>query len=124
MKYFKRSERILKAAAFNTGLKSAGGVVQEVAEYSKWHEFQNGVHAGSKIQMKMFIMKADMSKVSGIVGYYLKDGMGMVASDIVVDINEIKCLLADHGYKTVHDWYTQDCGMSEETWKEWNTSND
>lgn len=124
MKYMKRSERVLKAAAFNVGLKSAGGVVSEVAEYSKWHELQNGVCAGSRIQVKMFIMKADMSKVSGVVGYYLKDGMGMIASDIVIDINEIKCFLVDHGYKTVHDWYTQDCGMSEETWKEWNTSND
>ena len=124
MKYIKRSERLLKAAAFNVGLKSAGGVVKEVAEQFKWHELRNGDHAGSRIQVKMFIVKADMSKVSGVVGYYLKDGMGMVASDIVTDINDIKCWMADHGYKTVHDWYVQDCGMSEETWKEWNTSND
>ena len=124
MKYVKRSERLLKAATLNAGLKSAGGVVREVAEYSKWHELQNGINAGSKVQIKMFIMKADLSKVSGVVGYYLKDDMGMVASDLVVDINDIKRWLADHSYKTVHDWYVQDCGMSEETWKEWNTSND
>ena len=66
MKYIKRSERLLKAAAFNVGLKSAGGVVKEVAEYSKWHELRNGDHAGSRIQVKMFIAKADMSKVSGV----------------------------------------------------------
>ena len=124
MKYFKRSERILKAAVFNAGMKSAGGVAKEVAEYSKWHELQNGYHAGSRIQVKMFIMKADLSKVNGTVGYYLKDDMGMVASEIVVDINDIKRWLVDHGYKTVHDWYIQDCGMSEETWREWNTNND
>ena len=53
MKYIKRSERILKAAAFNAGLKSVGGVVEEVAEYSKWHELQNGINAGSRIQFKM-----------------------------------------------------------------------
>lgn len=124
MKYIKRSERILKATAFNVGLKLAGGVVREIAEYSKWHELQNGEYAGCRTQVKMFIVKADMSKVSGIVGYFLKDSMGMVASDIVTDINDIKHWLDDHGYKTIHDWYVQDCGMSEETWKEWNKSND
>lgn len=124
MKYIKRSERILKAAALNAGLKSAGGVVREVAEYSKWHELQSGINAGSRVQIKMFIMKADLSKVSGVIGYYLKDDMGMIASDLVTDINDIKHWLADHGYKTIHDWYVQDCGMSEETWHEWNTNND
>ena len=124
MNYIKGSERLVKAAALNAGLKTAGGVVREVAEYSRWHELQNGINAGSKVQIKMFIMKVDLSKVSGFIGYYLKDGMGMVASDSVTDINDIKCWLADHGYKTVHDWYVQDYGMSEETWREWNTSND
>ena len=124
MKYFKKSERIIKAMAFNAGIKSVGGVVKEVAEYSKWHELQNGINAGSRIQLKMFVMKVDLSKANGSVGYYLKDGMGMVASDIVTDINDIKRWLADHSYKTIHDWYVQDCGMSEETWKEWNASND
>lgn len=124
MKYIKRSERIMKDAAFNTGMKSVGGVVKEVAEYSKWHELQCGDHVGSRIQVKMFIVKVDLSKVNGNIGYYLKDGMGMVASDIVLDIGDIKCWLVDHGYKTIHDWYVQDCGMSEETWCEWNTSND
>lgn len=120
MKYFKRSERIMKAMAFNAGIKSVGGAVKEVAEYSKWHEQD----ADSRIQVKMFVMKVDLGKVNGNVGYYLKDGMGMVASDVVLDINDIKCWLVDHGYKTVHDWYVQDYGMSEETWHEWNTSND
>ena len=124
MKYIKRSERILKADAFNAGLKSVGGVVEEVAEYSKWHELQNGINAGSRIQFKMFIMKADLSKIGGPVGYYLKDGMGMVASDVVVNVNDVKDWLVGHSYKTVHDWYIQDCGMSEETWREWNASND
>lgn len=120
MKYFKRSERIVKAMVLNAGIKSVGGIVKEVAEYSKWHEQDTG----SRIQVKMFVIKADFGKVNGTVGYYLKDGMGMVASDIVTDINDIKCWLDDHGYKTIHDWYVQDCGMSEKTWKEWNKSND
>lgn len=124
MKYIKRSERILKATAFNTGLKSIGIVVKEVAEYSKWHELQSGEHAGNRVQIKMLIVKVDMSKVNGSIGYYLKDSMGMVASDIVTDINDIKRWLDDHGYKTIHDWYVQDYGMDEETWKEWNKSND
>ena len=124
MKYIKRSERILKAAAFNAGLKSVGGVVKEVAEYSKWHELQNGINAGSRIQFKMFIMEADLSKIGGSVGYYLKDDMGMVASDVVANVNDVKDWLVGHSYKTVHDWYIQDCGMSEETWREWNASND
>lgn len=124
MKYTKKSERILKADALNVGLKSAGGVVKEVAEYSKWHELQSGEYAGGRVQVKMFIVKVDMSKVNGVVGYYLKDSMSMVASDIVTDINDIKRWLAEHDYKTIHDWYVQDCGMSEETWREWNKSND
>lgn len=124
MKHFKRSERIMKAAAFNAGIKSAGGVVKEVAEYSKWHELQNGDYTGSRIQVKMFIVKVNLSKVNGNVGYYLNDDMGMIASDITLDINDIKRWLVDHGYKAIHDWYVQDCGMSEETWREWNTSND
>ena len=124
MNYIKRSERIMEAASFNAVMKAIGGAVKEVAEYSKWHELQNGEHAGSRVPDKMFIMKVDMSKVSGVVGYYLKDNMGMVAAYIATDINDIKRWLIDHSYKTAHDWYIQDCGMSEETWREWNTSND
>lgn len=120
MKYIKRSERMIKASAISTGIKGAGGIVTEVAEYSKWHELQNG----GRIQIKMFIMKADATKVNGNICYYLKDGMNMLASDMTLDINEIKSWLVCNGYKTVHDWYVQDCGMSEETWREWNTGND
>lgn len=117
MTYIKRSERFMKAANFVKPIKDNGGTVREVGEYSKWRT----IHEGGKIQVTFTILEM---KVSGNTGYILKDTLGMLASYPTQDVNELKNFLCEKGFKPIKDWYIQDCGMSEETWREWNSSND
>ena len=116
MKYIKRNERYMKAAAMFKMIVDNGGTVKDVAEYSKWHNLPNG-----RIQVTLKIMKMEANVNTG---YILEDNLGMIASYAEQDLNEIKSFLANNGFKPIKDWYIQDCGMSEETWKEWNSSND
>ena len=116
MKYIKRNERFMKASAMFKVITDNGGFVNEVAEYSKWHELPNG-----RIQVTLKLMKI---QANNNAGYILEDNMGMLASYAISDLGEMKKFLVDHGFKPIKDWYIQDCGMSDETWKEWNTSND
>lgn len=117
MKYIKRPDRFIKAAALTKTMKDAGGIVKEIAEYSKWRNLNDG----SRIQMTLIVIK--MANL-GNTAYILKDNLGMLASYPTQDLNEIKAFLAEHGFKPIKDWYLQDCGMTEETWNAWNTSND
>lgn len=116
MNYIKRSERLIRMANFSKAIKDAGGVVREIGEYTKWKHVSNG-----KLQVTFTIIEM---KNAGNVGYVLKDNLGMVASLVTNDIDELKSFLAEKGFKPIKDWYIQDCGMSEETWREWNSSND
>ena len=117
MTYIKRSERFIKAANFTKPIKDNGGTVREVGEYAKW----KNIDEDSKIQVRFTILEMN---VNGNKGYILKDNMGMVACYPTQDVNELKSFLEEKGFKPIKDWYIQDCGMSEETWKEWNTCND
>lgn len=114
----KKAERFCKVSSFTKVIKDAGGSVKEVAEYSKWHNLRDGK---SRIQLKMTIVKM----VNGEnVGYILEDNLGYLASYPAKDIEELKSLLKEDGYKPIKEWYLQDCGMTEETWNAWNQSND
>lgn len=117
MTYIKRRERFIKADVFTKPIKDNGGTVREVGEYSKW----KNIDEYSRIQATFTILA--MSATAG-TAYILKDNMGMVACYPTQDINELTSFLAEKGFKPIKEWYIQDCGMSEETWKEWNTSND
>ena len=117
MNYIKRSERFIKASTMFKTIKDAGGNTKEIAEYSKWHN----LNEGSRIQVTLIIVK--MTNM-GNTAYILKDNTGMLASFPTQDLNELKVFLTDKGFKPIKQWYLEDCGMSEETWNEWNQSND
>lgn len=117
MQYIKRSDRFIKAAAMFKTIRDAGGTVREVAEYSKWQDLR----VGGRIQVTLTIMK--MTNM-GNTAYILKDNLGMLASYPAQDLAEMKTFLTEHGFKPIKEWYLQDCGMTEETWNAWNTSND
>lgn len=114
----KRAERFFKVSSFTEIIKDAGGTVKRVAEYSKWHNLRDGE---SRIQLKMTIVKM----VNGEnTGYVLEDNLGYLSSHPAKDVEELKSLLKEAGYKPIKEWYLQDCGMTEETWNAWNQSND
>ena len=118
MKYYKRSERCLKASAINKAIEEVCGTkAKTLEEYSRWKDLDNG----SRIQVKFEIVRIKTDKVTG---YYLKDSLGFVASETTTDLKDVKEWLKSHGFKTTHDWYIEDNGMSEETWNAWNQSND
>lgn len=117
MKYIKRNERFIKASTMFKTIADNGGSTKEIAEYSKWHN----INEVSRIQVTLRIIKME---ANGNIGYILEDNLGMLASYPTQDLTEMKGFLLNHGFKPIKDWYIQDCGMSDETWKEWNRSND
>lgn len=117
MNYIKRADRFIKASAMTKVIKDAGGTAKEIAEYSKWHN----INEGSRIQVTLIIIKME---ANGNTAYILKDNLGMLASYPTTDLDELKSFLTDKGFKPIKDWYLQDCGMTEETWNTWNQSND
>lgn len=117
MQYIKRSDRFIKTTAFTKPIRDNGGKVREVAEYAKWHN----IDECSKVQVGFIILEI---AVNGNKAYILKDSFGMMASYPTQDLTEMKVFLIGKGFKPIKDWYIQECGMSEETWKEWNSSND
>ena len=65
MNYIKRSERFIKAANMFKTIRDAGGVVKEIAEYSKWHN----LNEGSRIQVTLTIVKmVNMGNTAYILG--------------------------------------------------------
>lgn len=117
MQYIKRADRFIKAASFTKPIRDNGGRIREVAEYAKWHR----IDEYNKVQVGFIILEMTVGENRG---YILKDNFGMVASYPTQDLGEIKEFLTQKGFKPIKDWYLQDCGMPEETWREWNTSND
>ncbi len=117
MMYIKRNERFVKAANFTKPIRDNGGKVKEIAEYAKWHN----INEHDKVQVGFIILEV---AVNGNKAYILKDNFGMMASYPTQDLDELKTFLVEKGFKPIKDWYLQDCGMSEETWKEWNSCND
>ena len=117
MNYIKRKDRCVKASAMTKVIKDSGGSAKEIAEYSKWHN----INEGSRIQVTLKIIRME---ANGNVGYILEDNLGMLASYVTNDLDEVKTFLTDHGFKPIKEWYLQDCGMTEETWNAWNQSND
>lgn len=114
MQYIKRNERFFKASVFAKNVKEVGGTVREVEEYSKWKELD---HGRIQVQFRIIEFTTQVGK-----SYLMEDDLGFVACQVTPDLNEIKNFLTKNGFKPTKDWYIQDCGMSEETWKEWNSS--
>lgn len=117
MEYIKRKDRTLKASAFNAGMKAVNGTTRMIGEYAKWKDLDNG----SRIQMKFDIIEVSVPNGPVNKAYYLRDGLGFMASIVCGDLKDVKQWLIDHGFKTIKDWYIEDNGMSEETWKIWNS---
>lgn len=117
MQYIKRSDRFIKTKDFTKPFKLNGGSVREVAEYAKWRTLDED----AKVQMTMTILGVS---VGGNTAYILKDSLGMMACYPTPDLKEVKEFLTQKGFKPIKDWYIQDYGMTEETWNEWNKSND
>lgn len=117
MEYIKRKDRVLKSSGFAAGVKAVGGTVRTIGEYSKWHELRDG---SGRIQVTLDIVEVYIPSADVKKAYYLRDTFGYMASIVCGDLKEVKQWLTDHGYKTIKQWYIEDNGMSEETWKIWN----
>lgn len=75
------------------------------------------------MSVTVFEITMDNRKFGGDVvkAYCMKDSLGMeMQKSLTTDLEEIKKWLDEKGYKTTKRFYTEDCGMSEETWEEWN----
>lgn len=115
MKYFKFNERCMKHSVVSQMLRGDGAVTGTHGEYTRGINLSNG----SKVSEQLTIKSYDARPVGGNLVYVLVDNFDMWASDTAT-LEEIKAFLKDNGFKTTHDWYVQDNGMSEETWQEWN----
>lgn len=122
LQLLKRKERTLKVSSFLHTVKQLGGEVKEFGEYKKWKELSDGRRLS--VSVTVYEMKIDESNFGGDkinICYSMKDSLGMEMQKVLTqDLEEIKTWLNEKGYKTVKQFYLEDCGMSEETWEEWN----
>lgn len=114
MELIKKSERGLKASLMLKTFRSMGGKTKQVGEFKKWKELPDG-----RISVSMNVY--EIEGVDEMKCYLLEDTLGRVCAPLTYDKAEVLGWLKEHGYKTVHDFYIQDCGMTEETWKVWNS---
>ena len=112
MELFKKSERIIKTSVLIKSMKANGAEFENLGEFMKWKELADGSRLS--VSMTLYQVKANSNKC-----YFFSDSLGRMASPMVVDRKEAVDWLKNHGYKTTHDFYIEDYGMSEETWKEW-----
>lgn len=122
LELLKRSERTIKVKSFLSTMRAIGNKTREIEEFKKWKELSDG----SRITMSItvFEIAVDQSKFGGngiAKVYCMEDTLGMeMQKSFTNDLNEIKRWLKEKGYKTVKRFYIEDCGMTEETWEEWN----
>lgn len=114
MKLFKKNERQIKANSMLNTFRKIGGETKNVGEFKKWKE----LYDGSRISVSINVYEI---RYEGETMYLLEDTLGRVCAEIQKDKKEIMDWLNAHGYKTVHKFYIEDCGMTEETWKIWNS---
>lgn len=115
MKYIKFNERVMSHTKMTKVFKEQGMVIGTHGEYTRWINLKYG----NKVSEQLTIKSYDGRSVGCSICYVLVDSFGMWASDLTT-LEDIKAFLKANGFKTTHDWYVQDNGMSEETWKEWN----
>lgn len=113
LKIYKVSERVLKVSLMIKALKDIGSEVKQLGEFMKWKELDDG----SRLSVSMTLYQI---KTSDRVAYFFSDVLGRLACEAFLDVNDGYDWLRKHGYKTDHDFYIQDYGMTEETWQEWN----
>ena len=116
MKLYKKSERIFKLHDVLKGASAIGYHTHRVGEYRRWKELPDGSRLSVKIDVFFIKNLADPT----IKGYVLGDTFGRLAAPIVPNKEEVMQWLKDHEYKTDKQFYMEDCGMTLETWNQWN----
>lgn len=116
MELIKRKDRALKAALVLRTFRSMGGTVKNLGTFMKWMELSNGGRLSAKIMI--YELKGGASDKTM---YLLEDPLGYVLAPLQENKKEVMDWLRDHNYKTEHKFYIEDCGMTEELWKAWNT---
>ena len=113
MKLLKKSERKMHRDRYAIAMKAGGMELKRVAEFKKWKELHDG-----RVSVSLTIHEITFHGQTQ--GYILTDSLERVATQIILNKQEIVEWLKEHGYKTDKDFYREDMGMSEETWEEWN----
>lgn len=114
MELFKKSERQIKASSMLKTFRTIGGTTKSIGEYMKWKDLSDG----SRLSVSISVYEI---KYEGQTMYLLEDSLGRVAAPVQENKAEIMDWLKAHGYKTEHKFYTEDYGMTEETWRAWNS---
>lgn len=115
MELLKKSDRIISRAAMVKGLRASGCEVKEIQEYCKFKNVYRG-----KIEVKLCLHEVIVA--NGCVFYLLSDSLDNICTQILIDLDDIKIWLNEHGYKKDKQFYVEDCGMSEDLWNEWNNA--
>lgn len=117
----KSADRLIKTQIFINSVKTGAPQIQfkTIDRFIKWKELDGG----SKVSVKFDLIRL-YNTDNKATAYILSDSLDRLACIAHPDLEEIRTWLTKHGYKPEKDFYIQDYGMSEETWNEWNTSND
>lgn len=118
MKLYKKSERQIKASAYLKCMRKMGFTTKHIGEWDKWKELKNDLGDFGKLQVKLDVYEMQAEGTNKI--YLVADALGMVCAQLTEDKQDIMNWLNEHGYKPEKQWYMEDYGMDEETWKAWN----
>lgn len=114
---YKNSERNLKSSDFIRSLKTAvNAEVNSLGEFRKWKEICTG-HRIS-VSLTLYAVKLPNDQIA----YFFSDSLGRLACTLHPVLSDMFAYIRDHGFKTDHDFYVEDYGMTEEDYAIWNES--
>lgn len=102
----------VREAAYIEGLKNAGANVKKFPQLHKMVEKEY-----CRIEYRYNIY--EISTQHGKMAVAFHDGLNRIQYQ-ADNAKELIKFLTDKGYKTSKKFYTEDCGMSEDLWNEWN----
>ena len=114
----KKADRVLPVRAFIACLRSNGMEIVNLGDFRKWKELRDG----SRLSVKLTLYRASAS--NGKAAYFFSDSLDRIACAVNPNLEEMTAFLRDHGYKSDHDFYVEDYGMTEESYREWNSASE
>lgn len=119
----KMSERKLNGFQCKKDFEEVGAKTKNLGTWKKWKTLKGG---HDRITVSVTVIEVHLcfngfcAKYDNVF-YLLIDSLDKIMTKgYPKDFLDVEQWLREKGYKTEHDFYTQDYGMSEDDWIEWN----
>lgn len=117
MELIKKSERNVNVESALKTYRQIGADIKSKGRFMKWKDCPNG---RMSVHLDVYIVSIDSDELKAHGQWYvLGDTLGRMAYSGQDNWTDIQNWLSSKGYKTEKDFYTQDYGMTEESYQEW-----